>query len=82
MPVSCLSGAPRHTRRESSGRGFGDASTEEASEQALNPKIVDWTLFTAELEAGVAMLLQAWTPFAEHIVLARSPEDVAALPPA
>jgi nucleotide-binding universal stress UspA family protein len=58
--------------------GALNASTEEASEQALNLKIVDWTLIMAKLEAGVPMLLQAWTPFAERIVLAHSPEDAAA----
>jgi hypothetical protein len=40
--------------------GAVNASTEEASERALNVKIVQITLRIAELEGGVPLLLQAW----------------------
>lgn len=48
--------------------GAVNASTEEASEQALNVKIVELTLLMSKLEGGVAMLLQAWAPFGERVV--------------
>jgi nucleotide-binding universal stress UspA family protein len=52
-----------------------NASTEEASERALNVKIVEVALLVAELEGGVPMLLQAWAPFAERIVRGHSSDD-------
>jgi nucleotide-binding universal stress UspA family protein len=55
--------------------GAVNASTEEESEHALNAKIAEWTLLMAELEDGVPMLLQAWTPFAERTVRGHSSYD-------
>jgi len=52
-----------------------NASTEEASERALNVKIVELTLRVAELEGGVPRLLQAWAPFAERMVRTHSSDD-------
>jgi hypothetical protein len=52
-----------------------NASTEEASERALNVKIVEMTLLIAELEGGVPLLLQAWVPFAERMVRSHSSDD-------
>ncbi len=55
--------------------GAVNASTEEEAERALNNKIVELTLRMAELEGGVPMLLQAWTPFAERLVHGHASED-------
>lgn len=55
-----------------------NASTEEASERALNTKIVESALRVAELEDGVPMLLQAWSPFAEQIVRGYTADDACA----
>lgn len=52
-----------------------DASTEDASERALNAKIVEAALLVAELEGGVAMLLQAWAPFAERLIRGHAADD-------
>jgi nucleotide-binding universal stress UspA family protein len=52
-----------------------NASTEEASERALNVKIAEMTLRIAELEGGVPILLQAWAPFAERMVRSHSSDD-------
>jgi len=52
-----------------------NASTEEASERALNVKIVEMALRIAELEGGVPMLLQTWAPFAERMVRSHSSDD-------
>lgn len=55
--------------------GAVNASTTEASEHALNAKIIESTLLMAELEGGMPMLLQAWTPFAEVTVRSHSSGD-------
>jgi nucleotide-binding universal stress UspA family protein len=55
--------------------GAVNASTEEASERALNAKIVEITLRIADLEGGVPMLLQAWAPFAERMVRGHSSDE-------
>lgn len=52
-----------------------NASTEEASERALNVKIVELTLLMVELDGSVPTLLQAWTPFAERIIRGQSSDD-------
>jgi len=52
-----------------------NASTEEASERALNVKIVELSLLIGELEGSVPLLLQAWVPFAELAVRGRSSDD-------
>jgi universal stress protein E len=55
--------------------GAVNASTEEASERALNARIVDLTLVMAELEGGVPILLQAWAPFAERMVRGHASDE-------
>src|SRR5262245_19858356 len=55
--------------------GAVNASTEEASERALNVKIVELALLMTELEEGVPMLVQAWAPFAERMVRSHSSDD-------
>jgi nucleotide-binding universal stress UspA family protein len=52
-----------------------NASTEEASERALNVKIVEAALLVGELEGGVPMVLQAWAPFAERTVRSHYSEE-------
>ena len=55
--------------------GAVDASTELASERALNTKIAGLTLLIAELENGTPMLVHAWAPFSELMVRKHSPDD-------
>lgn len=55
--------------------GAVNASTDEASERALNAKIVRWTLLMAELAGGMPMLLQAWKPFGERMLRAHASDD-------
>ena len=55
--------------------GAVNASTDDPAEQALNAKIVEWTLLMAQFEGGAPMLLQAWEPFAERMVRSHSPDD-------
>jgi nucleotide-binding universal stress UspA family protein len=55
--------------------GAVNASTEEASERALNTRIVETTLVMAGLEGGVPMLLQAWAPFAERMVRGHASDE-------
>jgi len=55
--------------------GAVNASTEDATERALNIKIVELTLLMARLEGGSAVLLQAWAPFAERLVRSHSSDD-------
>jgi universal stress protein E len=59
--------------------GAVNASTEEASERALNVKIVEVTRLLTELEEGVPMLVQAWAPFAERLVRGHSSADAFAV---
>jgi nucleotide-binding universal stress UspA family protein len=67
----------RHGSREQHPQIVGavNASAVEASEHALNTKIVEWTLHMADLEGGTPMLLQAWTPFGELTVRSHSSEE-------
>jgi nucleotide-binding universal stress UspA family protein len=60
----------RHGTREPQPQIVGavNASTDDPAEQALNARIVEWTLLMADLLGGTATLLQAWTPFAERMV--------------
>jgi universal stress protein E len=55
--------------------GAVDASTEEASERALNEALVELTLLMAELEEGTAMLLHAWAPAGERMIRGRATDD-------
>lgn len=48
--------------------GAVHASTDDASEQALNRKIIALTRLMARLENGSPIVLQAWVPFAESLV--------------
>jgi len=53
-----------------------NASTEEAEEQALNAKIVEFALMmAAQLDAEPPTLLQAWTPFAERMIRGHAGDD-------
>lgn len=66
----------RHGRWHQAPRIVGavNASTEDADEQALNQRIVETTLHVAELLGGTALLLQAWSPFAERVVRRHAPD--------
>jgi nucleotide-binding universal stress UspA family protein len=63
------------TREPSQVAGAVNASTEEASERALNVKIVELTLLMAALEGSVPVVLQAWAPFAEGMIRSHSSEE-------
>ncbi len=56
--------------------GAVNASVDEASERALNAKIVEWTLLMARLGEGTPMLLQAWAPFGERMVRGHTSDAV------
>jgi nucleotide-binding universal stress UspA family protein len=48
--------------------GAVDSSTEHAVERDLNVKIVELALLAARLTQGSVQVIQAWMPFAEHLV--------------
>ena len=76
MSVPGVAGTSRQQRPAPADRRSGQRQHDEASEHALNAKIVESTLLMAELEGGMPMLLQAWTPFAEVTVRSHSSGDV------
>jgi len=52
-----------------------NASTVDETEQALNVKLAASALRLADLVGGVAMLLHAWSPFAERMLRVHATED-------
>ena len=72
-PVFLVQHGPPHERPQIT--GAVNASTEDASERALNVKIVELTLALAELEGGRPILLQAWAPFGERVVRSHSSDE-------
>ena len=54
--------------------GAVHATPDDPSEQALNTKIIEWTLHLASIGNGTTALLQAWEPFAERLVQAHTSE--------
>ena len=52
-----------------------NVSTVDETEQALNVKIATSALHLADLVGGVAMLLHAWSPFAERMIRTHATED-------
>ncbi len=54
--------------------GAVHATPDDPGEQALNTKIIEWTLHLATVANGTPALVQAWEPFAERLVHASMPE--------
>ena len=51
------------------------ADTDDASEQEMNAKIIEFVSFIAAIERGSVVLLQAWRPFGEQSILSHTSDE-------